>query len=107
MGIFPRGDDKTGGLLYPKYPTSPNIADGRAKLQAVNAQLAKLDDGKKTRYLDIWNKLLDAKGSLGADIMADYLHPTTKGYEIWADAMQPLLDEMMAANGTTTKPAGN
>jgi len=29
--------------------------------------------------------------------MADHLHPTVAGYQIWADAMQPLLAEMMQA----------
>jgi len=27
--------------------------------------------------------------------MADFLHPTRKGYEIWAEAMQLLLLEML------------
>jgi len=108
MGIFPRGDGRTNALLDSRYPDGPHIIDGRVKLQAVNTQLAKLDDGGKTRYLDIWDKLLDSNGMLTTDIMADYLHPTTKGYEIWADAMQPMLDQMMApwpATATTTAPA--
>ena len=49
----------------------------------------------KTRYLDIGPKFLDADGKLPKDIMPDALHPNEKGYQIWADAMQPLLDEMM------------
>jgi beta-glucosidase len=85
LGIFPRGHD----------PADPATASMRTKLQAVNAELAKLDDGKQTRYLEIWNQFLDKDGILQPDIMADYLHPTVKGYQIWADTMQPLLDEMM------------
>lgn len=81
LGILPRGADAK----------NPN----RDKIKAVNAELAKLDDGKKTRYLDIGDKFLEADGSISKDIMADALHPTPKGYVIWADAMQPLLDEMM------------
>ena len=27
--------------------------------------------------------------------MKDGLHPTPKGYTMWADAMQPLLDQML------------
>jgi lysophospholipase L1-like esterase len=34
------------------------------------------------------------------------LHPTTAGYQIWAESMQPLLDEMMKGYATA-KPAGN
>lgn len=85
LGIFPRGAD----------PKNPGVAGMRAKIKAVNQELAKLDDGKKVRYLDIGDKFLDAEGNLPADIMPDALHPNLKGYQIWADAIQPLLDEMM------------
>jgi lysophospholipase L1-like esterase len=81
LGIFPRG----------------NLASDsrRAKIKEVNQELAKLDDGKTTRYLDIGDKFLTADGTLTKEIMPDFLHPNAKGYQIWADAMQPLLDEMM------------
>ncbi len=85
LGIFPRGaDPKQAGTLAV-----------RGKIKAVNAELAKLDDGAKTRYLDIGAKFLDADGVLAKDIMSDALHPSAKGYQIWAEAMQPLLDEML------------
>jgi lysophospholipase L1-like esterase len=85
LGIFPRGAD----------PTQRNVASMRAKIKAVNVELAKLDDGGKTRYLDIGDKFLTADGVLTKEIMPDALHPNHAGYEIWAGAMQPLLDEMM------------
>ncbi len=81
LGIFPRGGD----------PNDP----ARAKIKAVNTQLARLDDGGKTRFLDFGDKFLDANGGLPAEMMPDALHPSPKGYQIWADAMQPLLDTMM------------
>ena len=81
LGIFPRAAEATSPM--------------RAKIKTVNAELAKLDDGNTTRYLDIGDKFLDADGTLSKDIMPDSLHPGVKGYEIWANAMQPLLDEMM------------
>ena len=83
MGIFPRGADAT------------KVAPMRAKIKAINLELAKLDDGDKTRFLDIGDKFLDADGNLPADIMPDTLHPSAKGYQIWVDAMAPLLAEMM------------
>jgi beta-glucosidase len=85
LGIFPRGED----------PNNRNVAALRAKLKSVNAALARLDDGKNIRYLEIWDQFLQPDGVLSKDIMPDALHPNAKGYEIWADAMQPLLDEMM------------
>lgn len=81
LGIFPRAAS----------PTDPM----RAKIKAVNAELSKLDDGNKTRYLDFGDKFLTPTGELTKDIMPDFLHPNAAGYQIWADAMQPLLDEMM------------
>jgi lysophospholipase L1-like esterase len=85
LGIFPRGAD----------PNDPQVAVMREKIKTVNQGLAKLEDGDKTRFLDIGDKFLDAQGNLPKDIMPDALHPNAKGYQIWADAMQPLLDEMM------------
>jgi lysophospholipase L1-like esterase len=38
---------------------------------------------------------LDPDGTLPKTIMPDALHPNEKGYVIWADAIQPLLEEMM------------
>ena len=85
VAIFPRGAD----------PKDPKVADMREKIKTVNESLAKLDDGQKTRYLDIADKLLSPDGSLSKDIMPDALHLNYAGYTIWADTMQPLLDEMM------------
>ena len=80
LGIFPRGD--------------PN--DGlRKTVLAVNPIIARLNDGKHVFYLDIGDKFLDANGKIPADIMADGLHPTEKGYEIWAEAVKDPLAELM------------
>lgn len=87
LGIFPRGASALGKDGQP-YPN-------RAKLQSVNAELAKLDDGKQTRYLEIWKQFLTEDGTLTKQIMPDVLHPSERGYTIWADTMQPLLDEML------------
>jgi lysophospholipase L1-like esterase len=87
LGVFPRG---------PVAIDAENKPDpGRQKLLAVNAELAKLDDGRRVRYLEIWRQFLTDDGSLPKETMPDALHPNEKGYRIWADAMQPLLSEMM------------
>ena len=85
MGIFPRGAD----------PENPATALMRDRIKIVNEQLAKLDDGNKTRFLDISEKYLNADGIIRYSMMPDALHPTAIGYKIWADTMQPLLDEML------------
>jgi hypothetical protein len=78
LGIFPRGE---------------NTDPVRAQVKAVNAGIAKLDDGKTVKYLDIGNKFLEPDGTLSRKIMPDLLHPSEKGYQIWADAMNPRLEQ--------------
>ena len=65
------------------------------KIHQVNELIAQYADGKKVKFLDIGPKLVGTDGKVPADIMADFLHPTEKGYQIWADAMNPTLDAMM------------
>jgi lysophospholipase L1-like esterase len=80
LGIFPRGT-----LDDPQ----------RAQVALINTVIAKLDGGKMVRFLDIGPKFLEADGTLSTDIMPDLLHPNERGYQIWADAMNPTLDEML------------
>lgn len=60
----------------------------------MNREISKLDNGKTIRYLDIGDKFLQ-DGSVPADIMVDGVHLTKKGYEIWAESMNPLLKQML------------
>jgi lysophospholipase L1-like esterase len=85
LAIFPRGAD----------PADPKVAALRDKLKTVNAELAKLDDGKQVRYLDIGPKFLESDGKLSPEIMPDFLHLSRKGYQIWADAIAEPLAELM------------
>lgn len=73
-------------------------ADAQKRMAAIrvaNAELAKLDDGANVRFLDLGPKFLAADGSIPRDVMPDQLHLTAAGYRIWAEGMQPLLDEML------------
>jgi lysophospholipase L1-like esterase len=81
LAVFPRG-------AQPGTPV-------RDKLTAVNQQIAKLDDGSNVRYLDIGKAFLQPDGTLSKDVMPDYLHLSSKGYQIWADAIEPVLWSML------------
>jgi lysophospholipase L1-like esterase len=45
--------------------------------------------------MDIGNRVLESDGSISVEVMADGLHPTTRGYEIWADAVMPKFLELL------------
>lgn len=82
MAVFPRADEKGP-------PPGKQIPE-------INAALERLADGKFVHFLDIGPKLLDAKGEVTRDLMPDLLHPNTRGYEIWADALKEPLARLMA-----------
>jgi lysophospholipase L1-like esterase len=81
LGIFPRGEKADD--------------PARDKIKEINKIVAKLDDGKKVRYLDIGDKFLEKDGSLPKTIMYDYLHLTPAGYKIWAETIEKPLGEML------------
>lgn len=83
-------------LLLGIFPRNPKATDtARDKIKKINKIIAKLDDGKQVKYLDIGDKFLEKDGELTKEIMPDYLHLSAKGYQIWADAIQKSLEELM------------
>jgi WD40 repeat protein len=79
--------------LFPRRPAATNPV--REKIRDVNRRIAKLDDGSNVRYLDFGDRFLQADGTLSKEVMPDYLHLSDKGYQIWADAVQPLLNDLL------------
>jgi lysophospholipase L1-like esterase len=82
-------------LLLAIFPRGILDDPQRAQVALINTLIAKLDDGRMVKFLDIGPKFLELDGTLPRSIMPDLLHPNAKGYQIWADAMEPTLDEMM------------
>jgi len=84
-GIFPRNDN---------LAVMPGI-------NKINDHLSKLADGKKIRYLNVNAKLADPDGRLFDGMMnaGDQLHPTIKGYQVWADALKPIFSELLGPPG--------
>jgi lysophospholipase L1-like esterase len=81
LGVFPRS--------RPNDPVRATIAD-------INRTIAKLHDGERVHYLDIGAQFLAADGTIPADVMSDLLHPSAKGYEIWAQAVKEPLTQLMS-----------
>jgi lysophospholipase L1-like esterase len=80
-GVFP----------YKQYAESPE----RVKVRQVNQAIAKLADNEHVFFLDIGPRLLEANGDLSPAIMPDFLHLSEAGYQIWADALTPLIAQLM------------
>lgn len=81
LGVFPR-DEKPDGRL-------------RQINDAVNSRLSTYADGTQVRWLDLSGKFLTDDGILTREVMPDFLHPKGPGYQIWADAMEPVMVEML------------
>lgn len=81
-GVFPRNDQATA------WPV----------IQEVNRELAKMSG---VRFLDINSQLADAQGRLLPGMTnPDQLHLAEKGYQVWADALKPIFQELLGPPAT-------
>ena len=97
MGITPRFDRQGGPGL------APTIA-------ATNARIGALADGRRVRFLDLNGALAAPDGAPRAGMTVDGLHLTVAGYQVWADALKPILTEILGPPATTDHappPSGN
>jgi len=94
LAIFPRGARREpDGSIDPAQ--AAKAAERMQVINLVNAELARLDDGQQVRFLDINAVFLGQDGRIPFSIMRDQLHPGAAGYQLWAEAMEPLLREML------------
>ncbi len=82
-------------LLLGIFPRSTPADPVRKQIAEINTIISRLNDGKKVFYMDIGKIFLDASGTINTDIMSDGLHPTTKGYELWANAVNGKINELL------------
>jgi lysophospholipase L1-like esterase len=85
--IFPRNDT-----------TEANPVIGQ-----INAKIATFADAKTVRFLNINDQLADQDGQLREGVTMDKLHLSAKGYQIWADALKPLLTEILGPPHPTSR----
>ncbi len=85
MGIFPRNDN-------------PEVVP---EIRKINEGVAKLADGRTVHYININDKLAGADGTLFDGMTIDKLHLSVKGYQVWADALKPLLVKLLGPPAAT------
>ena len=92
-GIFPRSD--------------PEVV---AEIAAINSRLRDTARATGIRFLDVSEALASTDGLLRDTMSSDGLHLSRSGYEVWADALEPVLTELLgprAAEDLAPPPTGN
>lgn len=87
-GVTPRRDRDGGASAMPT-------------IDAINVRLATLADGRRVRYININDRLADGNGVLRDGVTVDGLHLSVAGYQIWADALAPLLTDILGPRAAT------
>ena len=80
LGVFPRGREK--------------LDSKRLNNVAINQIIRRFADGDRVHYADIGDIFLEDDGHLPKSIMPDALHLSEEGYERWANAIEPMLQEL-------------
>lgn len=98
-----RRQPKAKVILHPIFPrgcsaASAGHAAARSRNDKTNAALRQFakEDGKLV-WVDFNDKLVDKSGWVPRSLMADEIHPTDAGYDIWMAALAPHLAGVNAA----------
>ena len=79
-------------------------------IDRINERIKTLADGKRIRFLNINDQLADSSGRLLREVSSDGLHLEEPGYEIWAQALKPIFEEILgppAKEDHAPPPTGN
>jgi len=110
LGVMQRKAPEATIIVTAIFPRNDNMT-AIPVINRINANLAKLADGKAIRFLNVNDKLADADGKLFDGMMnADKLHPSAPGYQVWADGLKPLFTELLgppAAEDQAPPPTGD
>ena len=97
VGMIRKHQPRAKIVLHPIFPrgvsaASAKHANARARNDKTNALLkAFAERDGKIVWIDFNSKLVDETGWVPASIMADQIHPTDAGYDIWMEALAPVL----------------
>jgi len=89
MKIFPREEK-------PDHPC-------RILINKINLKLTEFASTAHLTLLDLAPQMLRADGTLPSDLTLDFCHPNEAGYQIWADALRPLLAVFLSPDASSAK----
>ena len=83
-------------LLLGVFPRSASADDPFRRLNAaINDRLRHYADNQQVFFLDLSPRFHDGRGRLSQDLMPDYLHPSERGYQVWADGMEDMIRKLL------------
>lgn len=82
LGIFPRGRNADNVLREMNDDVNHIIKDY-------------VDEFDNVYFENINSHFLDQQGTLSLEIMPDLVHPNKKGYEIWAETIEPVIKTLL------------
>jgi beta-glucosidase len=89
---------ETKVLILGVFPRGPNKDDAKRKVnEGANEIVKKLADDKNVYYLDIGPAFVADDGTLSKEIMPDLLHLNEKSYRLWAESIEPKVQELMGS----------
>ena len=87
---------ETSILLLAIFPRDANPdAELRQLNNEINNRIEEFSDDPRVHFLNINETFLDENGVLSEEIMPDLLHPNEYGYQLWAKAMQPRIEQLL------------
>jgi lysophospholipase L1-like esterase len=87
-------------LIMDIFPRGLKSEELFRRIIAVNAILdERMKDRPNIALMNIGKKFLNDKGDVDKDLFPDGTHPNEKGYQIWAESIEPVLKE-----GLSIKP---
>lgn len=95
-------------LLLEVFPRDHKAGDRfRKDVDAINAGLREIYAGGKVENVQLYSindLFLTSDGTLPEEIMPDMLHPNAAGYQIWANALEPMIADGLGENPVDTQP---
>ncbi len=82
-------------LVLSLLPSAEAANPIRQRIRQTNDLLARLPDGTSVFYFDLHDRFLDKTGALVPGLTLDGTHLTPLGYQVWADAMRPVLIRLL------------
>jgi beta-glucosidase len=83
-------------VLLDIFPRGEVFNEMRGNILQVNQSLqAAYADDSRVTFLPIGHLFIESDGSISKEIMPDYLHLSEEGYQRWADAIVPTVENLL------------